>query len=186
MKRNQGFTLLELMAVIFIIGLSLGLASLAITTGGPKEQLCEEIEKFMVTAEFAGERAILSGETMGLVLEPPLWQAQRGQDADEIGWRYKWVRKGEEGWEDIQSVPPVTFPPTTEFMVEVDELLWDYENQLDRTVPIMALSPSGDITNIMIEITDEREPDFEQHIEVDETGVLSWREAPKRPEDDDD
>lgn len=180
--RQAGFSLLELMAVIFVIGLSLGMVSLSVSTGGPKHDVWDEIEKFMGLAQFANEKAILSGEAMGLMIEPPLWQAQRGQYLEDIGWRYRWVTNSSEGWQEIPNLPPISLPPSMRLTIEVDETLWDYENQLDRTVPIAAYYSSGDITVFSIEWTDEREPGFRQHIEVNESGELVWREAPEPPE----
>lgn len=184
--RQAGFSLMELMAVIFVIGLSLGMVSLTVSTGGAKSDVWDEIEKFMGLAQFASEKAILSGETMGLMLEPPLWQAQRGERVEDLGWRYRWVTNSIDGWREVPNLPPVSLPATMRLTVEVDETLWDYANQLDRTVPVAAYYSSGDITNIAIEWTDEREPGFTQHIEVSETGELVWVEAPEPPEGADD
>lgn len=185
MRRHQaGFSLLELMVVILLIGLSLGMVSLTVSTGGAKNEVIDEIEKFMGLAQFASEKAILSGEAMGLMMEPPLWQTQRGQDPDDIGWRYRWVTNSSEGWQDVPNLPPVNLPPSMRLTIEVDETLWEYESQLDRTVPVAAYYSSGDVTVISIEWTDEREPGFVQHIEVNESGELVWREAPEPPERD--
>lgn len=180
--RQAGFSLLELMAVIFVIGLSLGMVSLSVNIGGAKNDVLDEIEKFMGLAQFANEKAILSGEAMGLMIEPPLWQAQRGQNPDDIGWRYRWVTNSSEGWQEVPNLPPVSLPPSMRLTVEIDEVLWDYANQLDRTVPVAAYYSSGDVTVISVEWSDEREPGFTQNVEVDETGQLVWREAPEPPE----
>lgn len=182
--RQAGFSLLELMAVIFVIGLSLGMVSLTVSGGGPRNELIDEVEKFMGVAQFASEKAILSGEAIGLKLEPPLWQTQRGQDPDDVGWRYQWVTDGSEGWQNIPNLPPVNLPPSIRLTVEIDETLWNYADQLDRTTPVAAYYSSGDVTVIAIEWTDEREPGFSQNVEVDENGELVWREAPEPPERD--
>lgn len=185
-KREAGFSLIEIMVVIFIIGLSLSMVGLSLNRGGPRDDMYDAVEKFMGLAQFAGERAILSGETMGLLLEPPLWQADRGADIDEIGWRYRWYTSSSEGWMELENLPAVSLPPSIELVVEIDEMLWEYEDQLDRTTPIVAYYPTGDITQVAIHLSDERDRDFEQNIEVDENGELVWLEAPELPEADDD
>ncbi len=179
---QRGFSLIEMMAVIFVIGLSLAMVSLVINRGGPKDELWDAIERFQGVAEFAGERAILSGETMGLLLEPPIWQVQRGQNVNDIGWRYRWVTASSEGWMILPNLPPITLPPTMKLVVTVDDLIWDYESQVDRTIPVAAYYSSGDITPISIEFSDSREPGFTQNLEVDENGELVWLEAPERRE----
>ncbi len=187
-KREAGFSLIEIMVVIFIIGLSLSMASLTMNRGGPQDDLVNSVEEFMVLAHFAGEKAILSGESMALLLEPPEWQLVRGEsrDIDDIGWRYQWLTNGSEGWQKLPNLPTVSLPPTIEIEVEVDETRWDYEEQIDRTRPVMALYPTGDLTFIAFELTDSRDRDLVQHIEVDENGELVWLEAPEPPEADDD
>ncbi len=180
--RQHGFSLIEILAVIFIIGLSLGMVGLSVNRSGAKDDVWEAVEQFIGIAQAAGERAILTGETMGLLLEPPHWQAQRGEDVREIGWRYRWVTSSSEGWQPVSNLPPVSLPPTVKLLIEVDELIWDPADQIDRTTPVAAYYSSGDITPIRIEISDERETGFTQNIEVDENGELVWREAPEMPE----
>lgn len=183
-QRETGFSLIEIMVVMLIIGLSLSMVGLVVNRGGPKDQVYETIEQFMGLANFAGEKAILSGEAMGLVMEPPLWQAGRGQDIDDIGWRYRWYTNSSEGWAALPNLPAVSLPASIDLVIEIDENVWDYEAQLDRTTPLMAYYPTGDITNVYMEISDSRDREFVQHLEIDENGILVWREAPELPEGD--
>lgn len=181
-RGQGGFSLLELMAVVLVIGMGLAMVSLTMRGGEAKDDVWEAVEQFMLMAQFASERAILSGETSALYLEPPEWQVQRGQDPDEIGWRYRWVTSSSEGWQPLPNFPPITLPPSIRLTVEIDDYRWDYESQVDRTTPVAAYYPSGDVTPIHIEITDVRVPGFSQNIEVDEAGQLVWLEAPEPPE----
>lgn len=183
-RRQQGFSLLELMAVILVIGLSLGMVGLSVSGGGPRDDIWDNIEKFMGMSQFAEEHAILTGEPVGLRIEPPSWQAQRGEDPDDLGWRFQWLVVDGEGWSPLASLPVISLPPTVRLVIEVDDELWDYAAQLDRTTPVAAFYPSGDVTFISIEFSDEREPGFTQNIRVDETGELVWVEAPTPPEAD--
>lgn len=172
------------MAVLFVIGLSLSMVSLVFSRGGPRDDVWAAIDQFLGLAHFAGERAILSGETMGLLLEPPLWQAERGQNIDDIGWRYRWVTDSSEGWQPLQNIPAVDLPPTIRLAVEVDGLRWDYEAHLDRYMPVVAVFPSGDISDFRIEFSDSRERDFVQTLEIDEEGELIWVEREREREED--
>lgn len=172
--------------MVFVVGLTLAIAGLTINRGGPRDDLYDAIEKFMGLAQFAGERAILSGESMGLLLEPPLWQAGRGENIEDIGWRYRWYTSSSQGWQALEDLPPVSLPPSIQLEVEIDELEWEYADQLDRTTPIVAVYPTGDITQFALTLRDERERNFVQNIEVNEEGELVWVEAPEPPEVDDD
>lgn len=175
-QRQTGFSLLEIMAVLFVIGLSLSMVSLVFSRGGPRDDVWEAIDQFMGLAHFAGERAILSGETMGLLLEPPLWQTERGQSADEVGWRYRWVTDSSQGWQPIHNVDPVSLSPTLRLEVEIDGLPWDYDAHIDQETPIVAVFPSGDISDFRIEFSDTREPSFVQTLAINEEGQLVWLE----------
>lgn len=183
-RRQTGFSLIEIMAVILVIGLGLSMVSLVIHHGGPKEDVFDAIDRFIGTANFASERAVLSGEAMGLLLEPPSWQVERGQRVEDIGWRYRWVTDSSEGWQNLAALPATTLPPTIQLAVEVDKMRWEYDDQLDRATPIAAYYSSGDVTDISIVFSDTRERGFTQTIEVDENGVLVWLEAPERPQGD--
>jgi general secretion pathway protein H len=182
-REQSGFSLLELMAVILVIGMGLAMVSMTMRGGEAKDEVWDAVEQFMLMAQFASERAILSGESSALYLEPPEWQVQRGQDPDDIGWRYRWLTSSSEGWQPLPNFPPVTLPPGIRLMVEIEDYRWDYESQVDRTTPVAAYYPSGEVTPIRIELTHVREPGFVQTIEVDENGQLVWLEAPEPPEE---
>ena len=172
------------MVVILIIGFSLGIVGMSVDGDSAQHDVVENIEEFMGIANFASERAILSGESMGLLLEPPLWQAKRGEPLEGIGWRYRWLSNSSEGWIELPNLKARSLPPSMELTIEVDDLLWNHDLHLDRTTPIAAYYSSGDVTVIKIEITDTRDPDVYEVIEVDENGVLVWRGAPVPPEED--
>ena len=183
-RGQTGFSLLELMAVILVIGMSLAMVSLTMRGGDPQDEVWNTIEQFMGLAQFASERAILAGETSALLLEPPEWQVQRGQSAAELGWRYSWRYMTHEGWQPIPGTPVVSLPPTVQLRVELSGLWWDYESQADRTTPVAAYYSTGEVSPIRIELTDRRFPGFSQNIEVNELGELIWLEAPVPPERD--
>ncbi len=173
------------MAVILVIGMSLAMVSLTMRGGDPQDEVWDAIEQFLGLAQFAGERAILASETSALLLEPPEWQVQRGQSAGDLGWRYSWRSMTPQGWQPIPGTPVVSLPATVQLRVELNGLWWDYESQDDRTTPVAAYYPTGEITPIRIELTDQRFPGFSQHIEVNELGELVWVEAPEPPERND-
>lgn len=173
-RKQAGFSLLELMAVIFIIGLAIGVASLSISRGGYQEQLWDMLDKFLGYSQFASDQAVLTGQTVGLKLEPPVWQYEtdRERAPDEIGWRYTWVLATPVGWQNIPNVNPVELPPNIDLEIEVDGTLWEYEKQLDRSMPVAAFYSSGDITDISILLFDKSFPEYAEKIYVNESGKL--------------
>jgi len=85
---QRGFTLIEIMAVVFLIGLIATGATVMFNRGGPSDDLDDSIERFVLVSQRISDQAILSGEPMGLVLTPPEW----AEDAAETRWNYRWKR----------------------------------------------------------------------------------------------
>jgi general secretion pathway protein H len=64
-----GFTLLELLVVLVIVGIVLGLATLTLPRSDPADRLAEESRRVAVLVELARDEAILRGREMGLRLQ---------------------------------------------------------------------------------------------------------------------
>src|SRR5690606_39822978 len=81
-SRQAGFTLIELMIVVFIIGMG---ASFAILSVAPNQQnlLQEQTEEFVTAARFVAEEAALTYEIIGLFVAP-------GENLEGNRWGYKW------------------------------------------------------------------------------------------------
>lgn len=175
-SRARGFTLLEILAVIAVLGIAMASVTLTIGRGGPESQLTDKLEQFMAVSHFAADRAVLSGEPMGLLLEPPEWQSDSEYDWDKLGWRYRWQEGTSTGWSDVPEIPAISFDPETKFTILIDDIKWRWEELLDRSLPVTAYYSTGDITDVLIEITDERLPGYKQTIHVNEYGELEWKE----------
>ncbi len=62
---ERGFTLLELLVVVFIIGLMSGVVVLAIGDGGRGESLKQEAHRLVAVLELAGQEAVMRGDLVG-------------------------------------------------------------------------------------------------------------------------
>ncbi|MEY4589536.1 MAG: ral secretion pathway protein [Pseudomonadota bacterium] len=179
--KQGGFSLMELMAVLLVVGLALGIVTVSVGRGGPEKQLYDKLEQFLIQSDFASEHAVLSGEAIGILLEPPAWQvaANPELDIDELGWKYRWqILVPQKGWQDIPNMPAVSLPPDIEIDVTVGKKRWDWHAKTtDKKWPVVAISPSGEITQFIFEIKHSLMRDFVQHIELSEEGVIVWREA---------
>lgn len=69
MRRARGFTLIELMVVVVIIGVILTFAVLAIGDGGLRDKVELEARRLTALLDLAGDEAILNGRELGLYLE---------------------------------------------------------------------------------------------------------------------
>lgn len=73
-KAQTAFTLIELLVVIVIISIILSMATLAITTGTPKERLKTEAERFAALLLLAQDEALLNSREFGIALTENSYQ----------------------------------------------------------------------------------------------------------------
>lgn len=182
--RASGFSLIEIMVVIFIIGICVGMVSLVVSRGGPDTELREIAKRFTTLGEFASERAILNGDPVGLLLEPPAWQEELDENLEK-SWRYRWQQVTLAGWEDDPDIEPVTLPPSVQLDVTVEGQMWEWEDAPEVKLPVAVFYPSGEVTTFTVEFRDQRMPDFSQHVEVNSWGEVVWRERPGAIADED-
>jgi general secretion pathway protein H len=75
--RNRGFTLVEIMLVLVVIGIMLGLASVAFTPN-PAKDLQREAQRLQVVLQMAADEAQLQGIEMALAITDPQHPQGRG------------------------------------------------------------------------------------------------------------
>jgi general secretion pathway protein H len=64
--RNRGFTLIEILVVIVIIGIVMSVAILSITLAGGDNQLRDEAQRIVSLVEVAKDESLLQGREFGL------------------------------------------------------------------------------------------------------------------------
>ena len=170
--RQSGFSLIEILVVVMVVGIAMGGVSVFFTTGGPEEEMKKAVGKFAIYSAYASQLAVLSGEPMGLMLEPPEW---RENPLDE-GWRYRWQKMTLEGWVDDMQLESIELPKAMELSILIDDHEWAWENAPEIREPIIAFYPSGDITPFSIEFRHEELDGNTQTVNVDVWGEVVWKE----------
>jgi general secretion pathway protein H len=79
--RQGGFTLLEIMVVLMIIGVILSMGTLSIDLGGGEEKLRVEAQRLRALLELASEEAEISFREVGVAFEEQAYSFHYYQDA---------------------------------------------------------------------------------------------------------
>jgi general secretion pathway protein H len=169
-SRESGFTLIELMLVIFIIGLLVSMVRLPALSSSPFELVDQESKKLGVLINMASDRAILKNRQIGLALNEQ---------------QYVFLEFIENKWQVISEPPFITEPLPTNVTVQLnlDDLPWSEENLLSAVklideeelekssqksaeeraleFPQIFILSSGEISSFEIEMTYD---DFDQEI----------------------
>ena len=188
-KRPAGFTLIEILVVLVVVGFGIGMVTLAVGDGEGKE-MRDIAQRFTSQLHLAAENAAFGGEPMGVKWTEP--QGQRG-------WRYAWYRFRDDEWlaadeplletqlpdyvdmllqvdgEDVTDfsaenlAPPVLSPEAPQQRVRDDR-----EEQL---VPDIVLFASGEATPFSVEFSLRETSEHNQFIEVDLLGRITWEQG---------
>ena len=161
--RAAGFTLVELLVTLVIMGLLAGMATIAVG-GRAHRQARDEAERLYQLLGFASEEATLQGEELGVVI---------GEDA------YSFMRfDGEvEDWVPMEEphFAEHTLPPAIHVEVELGE---SYElpagGKDDTGKPEILVLSSGEISPFKVEFisTDSEAP--AARINSDGSGTIVW------------
>lgn len=184
-SRSSGFTLLEMLAVLLLIGLMAGSATIYIGGESQKSKTEKAAEKFIQLAEHMRDISVLSGEAVGLVLVPPPWSEKR---QDEPAWGYQWRRfielEDDQGnysasWEPVDGVELEEVPSEIEFLVQLEGENWDWNSGPKVETPVFVVYPSGEAEPLLFHLeflhSDLEVPS--QNFQLDQYGHLVWVEV---------
>lgn len=180
LKKHAGFTLIEILITLVIIGLGVGMVSLATSDRRPNE-LRTVSEKFVALAELAAEQAALTGEPYGLEWLPPEF---------DLPWRYRWYRFRDGKWSLAdEPLGEIALPEFIEVAIEMDGLNIaeedDTQSLTDAAIdgvseeikPSIVFFTSGELTPFELEFSGADLFEHNQHIKADMIGRITWEEA---------
>jgi general secretion pathway protein H len=181
-SRQQGFTLIEIIVVVFIIGMAVGVISISVGGNAAADQARKEAEEFMLQAGYVAEQAILKGEVYGLFVELRPAQDIDGQEQ----WCYTWRRVRDREWQDLPELSAHCVAERLAIEFTIDEDLWEYDPELEYQDPVIGFFPSGDASaEVEIAIFADQSMDEEvetQKFKLDLTGELHWINEEERLE----
>lgn len=74
MRSNQGFTLIEIMVVIVVIGIAVGFAMIAFGDFGQSKKIFFAVEQLNNDLKLAQQQAILNTSTLGMLIDKNSYQ----------------------------------------------------------------------------------------------------------------
>lgn len=162
--RHTGFTLIEILVVLVVVGL---LASLAVfTMGGSSQQreLENEVSELYLLMQTASEQAVLNNLELGLRVEEGGYQFVAFQD--QTG---DWKASGERLFR-ARSLPE--WLTVTKFIESDAPRLASAE---DRLLPDVVFFSSGETTPFELEFTIGSGSDYKQILASDGVSPMEWR-----------
>ncbi len=138
--RNSGFTLLELMVVLVIIGVIIGFATLSIGDAGRGERIETEARRLAALIQLSGDEAILNASQLGLLLTPE---------------GYRFLTLGEEQWQPVEGdrlLRARKLPEGVAVELRVEGLPVAVEEDPEELKPHLIFASSGDRTPFEMEL----------------------------------
>lgn len=136
---KRGFTLIEILVVILIIGISTAVAMLAFGDFGAGRKAIVTAEHFKAYIKLVQQRAILEMNTLGINIKSNGYETLRF--SDNLSW-HPITNSSLFRWQ--------SFPPNVKVT---------FRNKM-RTAPDLVINPSGDMTPFALNFGVEGEPDM--------------------------
>lgn len=169
----RGFSLIELLVVIFIMGLMIGLVSLSIGGDGPAERLRNTAGSLSEVMRLASEDAVLSGRAIGFTFQPAV--------LDEA-WSFYWLALSEEGvWERLDApLQEQNLPMGISLDLQLDGERFDSTApKLANETPVLVFYPSGESQSFILTLHHADFDQGDQHIGSSLAGQILWKERPR-------
>lgn len=169
----QGFTLIEILIVVFIIGLTASLISLSMGDDKKDAPSYQEARAFLQTVGFVNEYAVLNGEVIAMFV-------RKRDAADSLNpqWCYSWKRMRDNSWSElpVESLAEHCLPEGLQWELVIEGHIYNYDPELETQPPVLVFSPSGEATPVEMVLFEAGVSESAQHIEIDMMGNSRWVE----------
>ncbi len=196
LRNYQGFTLIEMMAVMLIVGIAASMAALSIGSGSRPQEIKNASRTLYNSINLAFEEAVYANQQFGLRFDID-------QDDEEPVYLYQWLvfDATEQRWflTDIEELEEQKLPERLLLEVEVegqlldignikkdeDDIIFEVKKKIGEDVvihPDIYFFSSGETQNFTIRIADEETLENQYRL----LGNMLGQVAFKRPDEDDD
>jgi general secretion pathway protein H len=158
-EASAGFTLIEVMVVVVIIGILINFAVLSLRSHSPADQLNDEAQRLRSLLQIAGEEALLRSSFIGV-------------DITETG--YGFLRLEEETWQPVEDTlfRDRELPEDVQISITTAQPPGDEDDDEEKRTPEIILMNSGEITPFDLKISSLQSDDYFR-LSGNETGELN-------------
>jgi general secretion pathway protein H len=173
----QGFTLIEILIVVFIIGLTASVISLSMGDDKKDSAPYQEASKLLQSIAFVSEYSALNGDVIALFVSQ-----KESEDALNKQWCYSWKRFRDNGWGELpgETLPEHCLADTMVWELVIEGRIYAYDPDLETQPPVLVFSPSGEATPVEMALFESAASGSSnnnaQHIEIDMMGNSRWLE----------
>lgn len=169
----QGFTLIEILIVVFIIGLTASVISLSMGDDKKDAPAYQETRKLLQAIAFVSEYSALNGDVIAMFVSQ-----KESEDELENHWCYSWKRFRDNAWNELpeDTLPEHCMPNTLVWEMQVEGRIYVYDPDLEIQPPVLVFSPSGEATPMEMALFESVASEGAQHIEIDMMGNTRWVE----------
>ena len=163
---SRGFTLLELLLTMVIVGLIISLATLSLGTGRRPYQIDAAAREFVDIAEYALEEAQMSGSDLGVLI-------RLAETSDGARYSYQWLQRAGDVWRpapfDEDAFGEKLLPVGVDVVLEIEEEPAELE-QPERTDDDEILPPAP---QVVFFASGEAIPGIMTWVDI-ESGEILW------------
>lgn len=182
---GRGFTLLEVLMVVLLVGILGSMVMLSVGTGGAERQLQEESDRLVALLGQAAGEAVMQNQEYGLRLTDSGYtflclneQTQRWGECSDTIFRARDIPAGLE-LRLLRQGALKELPLTGDAGAAVSTAAPREEEEGERITPDIFLLSSGEASAASLELRVEEDPEQRSEIRIDEIGRIS------RADDDD-
>ena len=170
---DRGFTLIEILVVMIIVGLLAAIAVFTMAGGSQQRELESETRELFLLMQTASEQAVLNNLEMGLMLQDDGYQFVAFQETSG-----EWKASGER----IFRKRPL--PEWLEIVAYVEADAPRLASSEDQPLPEVVFFSSGETTPFEFELTAGNQTDSRHVLASDGLSPLEWRKPGGDAEDD--
>lgn len=146
-KRTRGFTLLELMVVVTIIGIIVAMVALRIGDSSRRVQHEREARRLQQAVQLAAQEAIVRGHPYGLAVS-----AERYEFCRRSAGKWRPIEGSEAG--ESRHLGPHALPANIRLRVDSTLPSGKEETKVEEPCPMIEISPSGEIQPLRVALVD--------------------------------